>query len=259
MRIVGRGFIAQGMAYLTDRHPGTVVFASGVSSGQSSADEQFQREADLLFSELTRCKADSGRFVYFSSASPGMYAKGTCDGTEDGPVYPASAYCRHKLAMERIVLAAGVDYLIIRLTHTMGSRQRAHQLLPSLVRQIRSGCLTIHRGSHRDLIDVADAITIIGQLLDLDLRHEIVNVASGFSTPVERVIEHVERGLGTTADKHYVDVPEDTNVSVAKLMHLVPAAAALGFDARYFETVIDRHLKAVDETVCAQMDGSAEK
>jgi NDP-hexose 4-ketoreductase len=259
MRIVGRGFIAQRMAYLADSHPEAVVFASGVSSGKGRADEQFQREADLLFTELARCKAEGGRFVYFSSASPGIYTRRMCDGTEDGPVYPASAYCRHKLAMERIVLAAGVPHLIIRLTHTMGSGQRPHQLLPSLVRQIRSGQLTVHRGAHRDIIDVADAITLISDLLDLGLEHETVNVASGFSTPVEAVIAHIEKRLGVSAQKNYLDCPEDTNISVAKLMRLVPAASTLGFSACYFETVIDRHLIAVDEIVCAQMDWSGQK
>jgi nucleoside-diphosphate-sugar epimerase len=256
MRIVGRGFIAQAVAGLAHKYPRTVLFAAGVSTRNGGSDAQYQREADLLFDELVRSRSDGHRFVYISTASPGMYTRGGCDGTEDGPVYPPDGYCRHKLAMERMVLASGLPYLIIRLTHTVGARQRDHQLVPSLIRQIRSGRLTVYRGAHRDVLDIDDAVTFLDHLLALELTGETVNVASGVPVPVEAIVDHLEHRLGRTAARDYLDRPAEAPIPVAKLRRLVPAAAAAAFDDDYFKTVIDRFLLSTDELVPPELIGA---
>lgn len=244
MRIVGRGFLAQSLAPLADRHPHAVVLAAGVSSGGGGSPEDYAREADLLYAVLRGCRPGA-RLVFFSSATAGMYGGPGSTGREDGPIYPTTSYARHKVGLEHVVAASGGDFLILRLAHTVGAHQRAHQLLPSLVQQVRCGRVTVFRGARRDLIDINDVVTIIDQLLTLGAARETVNIASGFAVPVDAIVAHVEARLGAHAHKDYLDRPDDTRVSVAKLLRLVPAAAGMGFGEHYYRHAIDRHICAV--------------
>lgn len=245
MEIIGAGFLARSLAPLAHRHPDAVLLAAGVSSSSVAAPDEFLREARLLYRVLQDCADTGRRLVFFSTATSGMYSGGNGVGREDCPVYPTTAYALHKLSLEAVVAASGVDHLILRLSHTVGSHQRAHQLLPSLVRQIRSGRVTVYTGARRDLIDITDVAAITDALLATGASREVVNVASGVAVPAEDIVAHVERRLGRAAEKVRVEVPDGQPVSIEKLTRLVPDTAAMGFGRRYFRTVIDRHLPAV--------------
>ncbi|WP_431683385.1 NAD-dependent epimerase/dehydratase family protein [Kitasatospora sp. KL5] len=244
MEIVGRGFLAGSLRPLAAAHPGTVVFAAGVSSGHSTSDAEFAREAELLYQVLARCERNGRRLVYFSTCASGMYGAGSRHSREDRPVFPNSPYGRHKLAMEGVLRASGVDTLVLRLAYTVGRAQRSHQLLPSLVAQIRSGSVRVHRGARRDLVHVLDVVAVIDALLSRGVSREVVNVASGHAVPIEEIIAHLEDRLGTVAAKEVVDVADDHSVSNAKLLRLLPAGAHPAFGPDYFRTVIDRYLEA---------------
>jgi NDP-hexose 4-ketoreductase len=244
MEIVGRGFLAGSLRPLVAAHPDTVVFAAGVSSGHSTSDPEFAREAELLYRVLTRCERDGRQLVYFSTCASGMYGAGSRHSREDRPVFPNSPYGRHKLAMEGVLRASGVDSLVLRLAYTVGRTQRSHQLLPSLVAQIRSGTVRMHRGARRDVVHVRDVVTVIDALLSKGVSREVVNVASGYAVPIEEIIAHLEARLGTVAVKESVDVTDDHSVSNEKLLGLLPAEARPPFGPDYFRTVIDRFLEA---------------
>ncbi|MFJ3789698.1 NAD-dependent epimerase/dehydratase family protein [Kitasatospora sp. NPDC090091] len=243
MEIVGRGFLAGSLRPLASAHPGTVVFAAGVSSGHSTADAEFAREAELLYRVLDRCQRDGRRLVYFSTCASGMYGAGSHRSREDRPVFPNSPYGRHKLAMEGVLRASGVDTLVLRLAYTVGRAQRSHQLLPSLVAQIRAGSVRVHRGARRDVVHVHDVVAVIDALLTAGVSREVVNVASGHAVPIEEIIAHLEARLGTTAAKQTVDVADDHSVSNEKLLRLLPAEARPAFGPDYFRTVVDRYLE----------------
>ncbi|MBY8886429.1 NAD-dependent epimerase/dehydratase family protein [Streptomyces sp. PTM05] len=239
MDIVGNGFLARSLAPLSDRHHDTVVLAAGVSwaSGTSAAD--FRRESDLLAEVAARCKAGGRRLLFFSTSSSGMYGRVTGPAEEDTPVVPCTPYGHHKLAMERQLAASGADHLVLRLGHLVGPGQPPHQLLPMLVSQIRAGRVEIHRGAARDLIAVDDTVTVIDHLLARAPNGEVVNVASGNAVPVERVVDRLERRLGTRARREYRDAGARHTISIHKLRTLVPEVAGLGFGPDY-------HLRAID-------------
>ena len=207
--------------------------------------EEFEREAALLYQVLQTCRADGSRLVYFSTSSAGMYGGQVQVGREDGPVYPNSAYGRHKLAMEAAIAASGSDFLVLRLAYAVGPTQRPHQLLPSLISQIRTGTVRIYRGGRRDLIDIANVVTIVNDLLKLELSREVVNVATGIAVPAERIVEHIESMLGVVAKKQFVDVSDGYAVSTDKLRRLVPAVEKMGFTADYYRRVIDKYIDIV--------------
>ncbi|MFJ3793440.1 NAD-dependent epimerase/dehydratase family protein [Kitasatospora sp. NPDC090091] len=248
MQIVGRGFLAQSLRPLVARHPDTVVFAAGVSSGTSQADAGFAREADLLYDALVGCRRSGRRLVYFSTSSAGLYGVQRRPCREDGPVRPSSPYGRHKLAMEEVIRGSGTEHVILRLAYPVGRAQRPHQFLPSLVRQVRLGRVRVHRGARRDLIDVGHAVALIDALLGVGAPAGspgagapagVVNLASGWSVPVEDIVGHIEGRLGVRAERQVVEVPPEDPVCTERLRRLVPAAAGLGFGPHYYRRVID--------------------
>jgi len=128
------------------------------------------------------------------------------EGREPGVVgFPTSAYGRHKL-----------------------------------VGQVRAGRVTIFRRTHRDLIDVRDSA--LDGLLAAGTPDAVVNVASGVLTPVERIVDGIERRLVIRAARRYVDRQVvTTTMSVARLCDPVPRWPATRDGVEHVEN--DRRLR----------------
>ncbi|MFD4772155.1 NAD-dependent epimerase/dehydratase family protein [Streptomyces niveus] len=244
MEIVGTGFLARCLRPLAGRHPGTVALAAGESRTSGASDADFAREAALLRDVAKRCAADGKRLLFFSTAATGMYGLAEGPGGEDTPVTPYTPYGAHKLALEEQLRDSGADHLILRLAHLVGPHGRYHQLIPTLVRQIREGAVTMHRGATRDLIRVSDVITIIDRLLAVGPRADTVNVASGFAAPVEDIVDHLAGALGFEPRKEYVDTGVQYAISTRKLRALVPQVADMGFGPDYYRLVLNDFLAA---------------
>ncbi|MFC4116903.1 NAD-dependent epimerase/dehydratase family protein [Nonomuraea zeae] len=243
MEIIGRGFLARNLRSRARSHPGVVVLAAGVTDTRNASEADYHRESAFVYDWLRRCGRWGETLVFFSTASAGMYGAEGCPGREDGFVFPGTHYGRHKLALERVIALSGVRHLILRLGHVAGPDQQPHQLLPSLVEQVRSGVVTVYRGACRDMIDVADAVTILDELLDTGHADEVVNVASGVSVPAELIVDHLQERLGLAPERIYVDAHGTYSVSLARLTRLVPAVAELGFGPGYYRSVIDRYVE----------------
>ncbi|MEV0526103.1 NAD-dependent epimerase/dehydratase family protein [Streptomyces sp. NPDC050439] len=242
MEIVGNGFLARNLRPIADRHPDTAVLAAGVSWAGGTSDSDFAREAELLAEVAERCRTTGRRLLFFSTASTGMYGEGGVTGREDSPVTPCTPYGAHKFALERQLKASGADYLILRLGHLVGPGQPPHQLMPSLLRQVLEGVVRVLRGATRDLIDVADVVTIIDCLLERGVRGETVNVASGEAVPVDHIVDHLQERLGLDVDREYRDAGAHHVISTEKLRRLVPETARLGFTPTYYRQVLDAFL-----------------
>ncbi|WP_042429188.1 NAD-dependent epimerase/dehydratase family protein [Streptacidiphilus anmyonensis] len=245
MHIIGNGFLARNLRPIADRHPDTVVLAAGVSWASGTSADDFARERDLLAGTARQCAADGRRLVFFSTSSAGFYGPLDRPAREDVQVTPVTPYGAHKLAQEELLRASGADHLILRLSHLVGPAQPDHQLLPSLVRQLREeDTVRVHRGATRDLIGVADVVHAIDGLLGLGLRGVTVNVASGISSPVGEIVDHLRYRLGSSARTEYVDVGHvhPHTISVEKLHALLPACAVLGFGGGYHRRLLDAYV-----------------
>ncbi|WP_158839667.1 NAD-dependent epimerase/dehydratase family protein [Saccharothrix deserti] len=242
MEVVGRGFLAGSIGVLGDRHPGATVLAAGVSSTYVTSAEDFARELDLVCEVARSCVRTGRVLVAFSTASHAMYGATTTPAREDSPVAPVSPYGRNKLALEQVVAESGVKWLVLRLSHVFGAGQREHQLLPSFIHQIRTGTVRLYRGVHRDVVDVADVVSVVDGLLRDGVTGEVVNVASGNPVPVERIVDGIERRMGVTADREHVDAePMRTVVSLEKLRSLLPCVGPIG-GGDYLDAVLDRYV-----------------
>ncbi|MFH8404387.1 NAD-dependent epimerase/dehydratase family protein [Streptomyces sp. NPDC018019] len=247
MEIVGRGFIARYMAPVADRHPHVTLLAAGVSSTRTADPADYARETALVRAELARCRARGSTLVFLSSASSSLYGQPAEPAAEELDPHPRDAYGRHKLSLEEEVRTGAPDWLVLRLSHVVGPGQRAHQLLPSLVRQVRAGQVTLHRGAARDLVDVADVRTALEALLRQNIRNEVVNVASGFLCPVERIVAGLEARLGVTARKELVQAnASGAPISIRKLRRLL-ANWPFDFGADYPERLLERYTQSYDQ------------
>lgn len=242
MRIIGSGFLARNLAGLADRHQGVTLYAAGPSGGSATDADAFSRDAERLYGVIAECRADGSRLVYLSTSSVGLYGRPGPRLTEDGPVLPCSAYGRHKLAMEAVVRMSGLDHLVPRLSYPVGPHQPAHQVVPALCAQVRTGAVTVWRGARRDLVDVTHVAAILDALLTAGVSGEVVNVASGTAVPVERIVAHVADRVGVRLSTSVVEVEEEGEISVDRLRALVPGVAGFGFGADYYRDVLDRYL-----------------
>ncbi|MFJ3196997.1 NAD-dependent epimerase/dehydratase family protein [Streptomyces griseoviridis] len=239
--LVGRGFLARSLEPVAERHPDTVILAAGVSLASATEPGGFAREADLLDRTIDTCRASGRRLLFFSTASTGMYGTGDAPGREDARVVASTPYARHKLALEQRLRASGADHLVLRLSHVVGPGQPPHQLLPTLVRQMREGVVQVHLRATRDLIAVCDVVTVVDRLLALGLCDTVVNVASGTAVPVPAVVDHLERRLGLVFRREPRDTGSGCVVSVERLRALVPEVADQVLGPHYYRGVLDAY------------------
>ncbi|WP_190016239.1 NAD-dependent epimerase/dehydratase family protein [Streptomyces lucensis] len=242
MEVIGRGFLARHLASLATRHPQVTALAAGVSTTGEVEQSAYQREAALLYDVIDACRRQGRTLLFFSTASAAMYGGSGGRGHEDGPVRPQSRYGHHKLSLENVVRLSGVRHLTVRLSHVLGPDQPAHQMLPTLVRAVRSGRVDVHRGACRDIIDVADMVSDVDTLLRAGVSGQVVNVASGIAVPAEHIIDHLQARLGGPLERRYLDRPSRYEVSLDKLFRLTSGAAGRKFPDDYYKKVIDNCL-----------------
>lgn len=244
MEIVGNGFLATHFRNtLGERYPRVTAVAAGVTKTTSTSSKDFDREAQLLYGLLRRCRAEGRLLLFFSTASFAMYGAASTPAVETGPLYPPVAYGRHKLALEACVHASGVEFLILRLSHVVGRHQQPHQLLPSIVNQVLDGAVTVYRGAHRDLLDAADLTYAIDRLLAMGVSNTVLNVASSLPQPIELIVEGVEHRLGVSARRHYrPGLAWQGSPSIERLVELVPEFRRDRIRPGYLDQLLDTYV-----------------
>ncbi|MCU0490107.1 MAG: NAD-dependent epimerase/dehydratase family protein [Chloroflexaceae bacterium] len=249
MHIIGNGFISRSFEPLRAQFPDVLLFGAGVSNSLCEESREFRRDADLLYSAVQHCLRHGLRLVYFSSAGM-VYGNYEAEVREDGPVFPRSAYGRHKLAMETVIRASGVRHLILRIANPVGPNQQRHQLLPALYDQVRRGYVEVWSGAHRDLIDIDDVVRLTGELLASGCEREVFNLASGQSVKVEAIVDYLEQRLGAFVLRNHVDRGDFYRVCIDKMRQQLSPAACARFTATYYQQVIDTYLQRMEQPIC---------
>ena len=119
-------------------------------------------------------------FVYFVGAP--IYGPFRSWVDEDTPIHPRTEYGLHQARAEGRIRAHRARHLIVRLPNVVGPGANEHQLIPSLLRQARSGSIHVQEGATRDLIQAEDVAEAVTALLRAGVANRTVVVASGIST-----------------------------------------------------------------------------
>ncbi len=240
MEIQGTGLLARAFATTMARADAVTIFAKGVADSTTTAAAEFERERRELDEAIRACLA-GGRTLVYLSGGGAIYGRRESVRREDDAIAPGSPYGRHQLTCEEAIRSSGVDHLIARIPNAVGHPQRPAQLVPSLIRQVQRGTVSLRPAASRDLIDAADVAGLVVGLLDAGARDVAVNVASGISTPVGDLVAHIERLLDTTAEHVVLDTePDPQRFSIARLQSYLPSWSP---GPQYPYDVLDRYVR----------------
>jgi NDP-hexose 4-ketoreductase len=235
VKIIGRGLTASVLLPYQDKLDDVVFFASGVADSTIDNPGQFQREYELLYETLESCLRTGQRIVYFSSGGA-IYGQYEGLRSEATPLFPVTAYGRHKLLCEAIVRESTLTYLIVRLPNLVGARQNKIQLIPALVHQVLRGEVTVYQHAVRDLLDAEDFATVLIRLLETVQSSETIVLASGFAVPVPQMVDVIQQALGSSACVNSVPKGDRQAFDVSKLNRLLDGQ--LPFHPDYYKQVL---------------------
>lgn len=228
VRVVGNGMLARAFSDSRAVREGeNCIFASGVSNSTSTAPEPFERERALLVGSLDQHRG-AGAFVYF----------GTC--AADVPGNESSAYVRHKVAMEQLVLAHPRGQ-VARLPQVAGPNASPYTLLSALCSRIKAGLpIVVRARATRNIIDVADVVRLVDAWLTLPDRPRLINVANTRSYSVMTIVDTIEAVLGVEGARQLEDSGEPYEVDTRAITALM-AAEGITFDDDYLARVIAKY------------------
>jgi nucleoside-diphosphate-sugar epimerase len=240
MPLIGHGFLARHLEPFVARHPRALLIAAGVADSSCHDPRQWARERRMLETSLEQCRQMGWKAIYWSSLGHGIDDRAALVNEATVPA-PMTPYGRHKIAMERLIDNSGVPYLILRVSNLVGDGQNPRQLVPALAAQIVDGIVHVSRGARRDLLHVRDAVALSDRLIDACTTRPIVNLASGFSIPIEQIVDHLCFRLRHDVRRIYDSAHQGYEVSVAELSSIVGGLDEFGFDPTYYQRVIDQH------------------
>ena len=88
MDIIGRGFVAQNLRSVSDKHSRALVYATGVATTTMSDPHAFNHDTELLYGAIRRCQRTGEQLVYLSTASAAMYGAVDRPCVEDADFAP---------------------------------------------------------------------------------------------------------------------------------------------------------------------------
>jgi nucleoside-diphosphate-sugar epimerase len=227
-QIIGGGLIASAFRTQSLDIANVWIYAAGVSNSSCSDPAEFARERSRLTDALKAGECSDG-FVYFSTCSINV------------PAAEASPYLKHKKEMEGLVVGHR-NYLIIRLPQLAGRSSNPHTLLNYLYTRVsRSERFPVWVHATRNIIDIDDAVAIVGQLLrDEYARCKTVNVASPISHPIQEIIATIEKVVGRQAVMEKVEKGERYDIDTSTIQRIC-CDLEVRFDGPYLERVITKY------------------
>ncbi|MCA9323985.1 NAD(P)-dependent oxidoreductase [Candidatus Saccharibacteria bacterium] len=194
--------------------PNYIVNCAGVLENSEAASANVIISMNLLRSvyesgvKLEKC------IVTGSAAEYGIVKK--LPVAESDPVIPTSEYGRQK--HEEVVqsLEYGkekeIPVVVARVFNPIGRGMAERQLIPSLLRQLKTGSPEVEvsrADSKRDYIDIRDVAVAYRLLLEpKKLNHRVYNVGSGVSTSNRRLVELLVESMNVEMPKVVEKVKE---------------------------------------------------
>jgi nucleoside-diphosphate-sugar epimerase len=202
--VIGNGMIAKefGTYQAKDEY---IIFASGVSDSTHSPAAAFEREEKLLRATIEN---DPGKtLVYFSTCS--MY----------DPSMKGSAYIKHKLNMEALIMQEQPAYVIFRLSNPVGRTTNSNTVVNFFINHIlEKHPFSLWKHASRNIIDMDDVYSICNDILpERSFRNSIVNIANPHNYPVHFIVETIEAHFGIKAEYTVADKGDSPHIDVSAI------------------------------------------
>lgn len=226
--LIGSGLLAQAFAPTFSHREDVCIYAAGVSNSGCTDAHEFARERQRLADALQQAK-HADVFVYF----------GTCSVAD--PKAQDTPYVRHKLAMEQLV-SAHPRHLILRLPQVVGKTPNPHTLMNFLyARIVRSEAFSLWRNAKRNIIDIADVVSIACQLIaDKTARNITLNIANPVSYPMADIVGAMELVIGKRAIYDIVEHVSEYPIDISAILPTL-SKAAVKFGDNYLIQVIRKY------------------
>jgi nucleoside-diphosphate-sugar epimerase len=180
----------------------TIVHCAALSSawGSYAAFHSANVDGTCAALELARTTG-AGRFIHISTPSLYFRFRDQPLVREDAPLpRPVNAYAQTKRKAEELVLAAGIDSVVLRPRGIYGDGDTA--LLPRLLRAAQAGPLPLIRQgrAETDLTHVDDVVDAVLAAIEAPLLPDqrVFNISGGEALPVRKIAESAAARAGIT-------------------------------------------------------------
>lgn len=247
------GDVADPEAWLRQPAADVVVHLAGRTFVPASwEDPQATVRTNLLgtMGALEYCRRQGARMVFVSA-----YIYGSPDDLpikEDAPLRPSNPYAlSKKLAEDTCRFYAeqlGVPVTIIRPFNVYGPGQGDDFLIPSIIRQLHAGAISLKDLSpRRDYVYVDDVVEAIARAVERPAAFETYNIGSGVSQSVAEVVEMIQRiwGVSVPVRSEEVRRPGEVMDTVADISR---ASRGLGWTPRFSLEAGLRQMRSIGDT-----------
>ena len=181
--IVGKGMVAGALKDISG-WDNDIIFSSGVSNSGEKNEKNFQKEVDLVKSNLARLTSN-GSFVYFSTTS--IF----------NPLKKSNPYVLHKLKIEKLINDSNLNYLIIRLPNLVGTSANPNTLTNYFADSIRLGrAINLNQKAFRHLIDTSDLPGILNDIKNNFGKNKyIINIETDKPISAQKIILCIEDAI----------------------------------------------------------------
>ena len=197
--VIGNGMVAKRFdSYQNDTK--FLIFASGVSNSKTRNADAYDREKNLLKSEIE--KNQEKVLVYFSTCS--FY----------DPEEKNSLYVLHKQEIESLIQSHCRGYHIFRVSNLVGKSNNPNTVLNFFVYHVVNQInFDLWRGAVRNLIDIDDMYKIVDYILKQRVfLNQVINIANPFSYKVGQVVTTIENLWKTQAN--YISIPKGSEFTI---------------------------------------------
>lgn len=188
--VIGNGLMARAFEKYQS-NSNVVIFASGVSNSTTINFLEYNREFNLLkdiVAKYAHCT-----IVYFSTLSI------LDNSVKDKP------YVQHKLQMELYIEQHALQYYIFRISNVVGKTNNKYTILNYLATAVNTGLpIEIWQQAQRNLIDVADVVYMVTDIVENGMGNKITTIASHCTLPVPVILNEIERHFNQKANAQFV-------------------------------------------------------
>ena len=171
-------------------------------AGKSFVPQSYQHPNDFYYTNyagtlnvLELCRKYKARLIFFSSYIYGTPQYLPID--EDHPIVPFNPYADSKFHCEQLCRGYnkyfGINTIIFRPFNIYGAGQNPNFLISSLLKQLKSGLISIKDPTpRRDYIFIDDVIRAITKAINYtDTDFDIFNIGSGSSISVIEIVNYL--------------------------------------------------------------------